>query len=79
MPAPIPYVQDAILNLRHSYSRSATALRDSTTVLCDYASQEVQRSFQYSSPVQSSPVFTDSHHVKRGGPGTGGWTDDPEL
>ena len=26
--APIPYVQDAILNLRHSYLRSATALRD---------------------------------------------------
>ena len=26
---PIPYVQDAILNLRHSYLRSATALRDS--------------------------------------------------
>ena len=25
---PIPYVQDAILNLRHSYLRSATALRD---------------------------------------------------
>ena len=26
--APIPYVQDAILNLHHSYLRSATALRD---------------------------------------------------